>query len=486
LEQYSWRDEEAEFNASLAQFRTAIRLTNYDDPVRLHFIHSRSTHANAVPLLLIPPFPFTNLSLAHLIGHFTTPDDATKDMPFHLVVPSLPGLGFSDAIPSHERMMPLIAELFDKLMRRLGYAHYLATNTAATSNTVSDIDWRVINHIAVLYPDSCLGVHLISPRFGAPTFQNAPLEWVKWKTATAVSTPMLGYSREDISASKQGMFRKQAPNISGMGMDKLFEPNTLAYALCDSPTGLLLFILMVLRILGPNHEFSNKEIIRITELTWLPGPEGILRILANSASTSDNLKTGSSKPKVGITTFSGNQNHEIGGTESNTSSKKSSSGVYTCIAWGRRRYDIVSSQCLPGNPGLLAWERPKAIAAGVRKLAKAIVASDKRLQESVNPETVFLEQVIADGCQIAPAERSGTTIQTQETLPPGEAAGREDAVGRSKAAKDAKIAKRPPTPMFPMTAGESSQELVEGHGDSGQYSSEGSPTTIKPVRRSQT
>lgn len=410
---------------------------------------------------------------------FTTPDNPAEELPFHLVIPSLPGLGFSDAITSNKRMIPLIAEMFDTLMKRLGYSHYLATNTAPSPNSVSDIDWRVANNIATSYPDSCLGVHLVSPPFQPPTLQSAPLEWIKWKTAMTFSSPMLGYSQDDITAFRQQVKRTPVPLTPGLGVTKVFEPNTLAYALCDSPTGLLLFILMVLRILGPKHEFSNKELIQIAELTWLPGPEGTMRLWAHSASNTEDLRAGSKKPKIGITAFSGEKSQRQQGNALPTSSLD----VHTCLAWGRSKYDVVSWQRVSGSPGLLVWQRPEVIAAGVRGLAKAIVAKDDRLQEAKEPGTALLEQVVVEGDNLAPAEISGTTIQAQETspIPTGPVDKRKSGEDEGRG-EDGKMQRRPPTPMFPMLGEPSPDEA--NNGDISQGSSGGSPSTIKPVKRS--
>ncbi|KAG6041126.1 hypothetical protein E4U41_005929 [Claviceps citrina] len=420
LEHFSWREQEAAFNANVPQFRTAIRTASSEPPVRLHFIHSRSTHACAVPCLLIPPFPFTNLSLSHIINVFTTPDDPSTDLSFHVVIPSLPGLGFSDSISSNRPMLPLVAQMFDTLMKRLGYQHYLASTTTPSPNPVTDVDFRLINHIAFSYPDSCLGIHLLSPPFEAPTWQWSPLEWLRWKTAATLQTPCLGYTQHDITAFRQQARRlaeqKQLPLVPGMGfeMNKRLEPNTLAYALCDSPTGVLLFILMVLRTLAPKHEFSNDDVIRLAGLTWLPGPERTIRLWADCSSSIDDLPSSSLKPKAGITTYTEvNETSGVSQQQSDLPLPFSGPDVHTCLAWGKSRFNIVSSQTITGSPGLLAWERPEAIAAGVRGLAKAIIARDDRLQIVKEPAATLLEQVVVGGeiHQLLPTGLSGATIQ---------------------------------------------------------------------------
>ncbi|KHO00296.1 epoxide hydrolase [Metarhizium album ARSEF 1941] len=480
LDKYSWREQEAEFNATIPQFRTAIRTSSSDTPVRLHFIHSRSAHANAVPLLLIPPFPFTNLSLKRAINAFTTVNDPTTDIPFHLVIPSLPGLGFSDPITSNNRMIPLIAEMLNTLMRRIGYEHYLATNAAPSPNSVSDIDWRVINHVATSHSDSCLGVHLVSPPFKAPTLQSTPMEWIKCKAVMAFSKPMLGYSQDDVTAFRQQDKPKRVSvNDAQMSVNKVFEPNTLAYALCDSPTGLLLFILMVLRMLGPRHQLSTREIIEIAELTWLPGAEGTIRLLAHSASTTDDLKTGPRKPTAGITVFEDNKNHVA--DQEPSAMGPVSTNLYTCRVWGRRAYNIVSWQRVPGSPGLLIWERPEVIAAGVRRLAKSIVSRDDRLQKSTDAGAALLERVVVGGDEASPTGTPGTVLHMQGISHLGVAADGKPTAEHGQVDGDFKARRRPHTPLFP-SMGELYGDPDLDNEDFSQSSSAGSPSTIKPVR----
>ncbi|KAG5959805.1 hypothetical protein E4U58_004859 [Claviceps cyperi] len=443
LQNFSWRDQEADLNANVPQFRTEMRTSSTEAPVRLHLIHSRSTYANAVPCLLIPPFPFTNLCLSHLINIFTTPDDPFKDVPFHLVIPSLPGLGFSDPINSNEPVLPLIAQMFDALMKRLGYDYYLASTATPSPNSVTDIDFRLTNYIASLHPDSCLGVHLLSPPFRAPTWQSDPLEWLKWKTAAVLQTPCLGYTHQDIIAFQQQQQQQQIRQLPGpnqlplcpglnMGVNGGFEPNPLAYALCDSPAGFLLFILVILRNLGPEHEFSNRDVIKMVALTWLPGPEETMRLWTHCCSSSDDLSSSSLKPKVGVTTFSG-ADSETGGNSQQRDSLPlpiSSPGAHTCLAWGRSRFNIVSSQTVAGSPGLLAWDRPEVIATGVRELAKAIIASDDRLQAAKEPGTA-MQELIAGG------DEDDGSVFPVESLLGGEGAKKLGSEGE-------------PTPLFPV------------------------------------
>lgn len=436
LEKYNFREVEEGLNKT-PQFRTAISIASSEAPLRIHFLHIRSPHPNALPLLLIPPFPFSNLSLAHIITSFTTPEDVAINQPFHLVIPSLPGLGFSDPIP-FPKSTPAIStagEMLNTLMARLEYPYYLVSNTGAAHASPAEIDWKLVNYLATYHSGSCLGAHFISPPLASPKLHEAPLEWAKWSIASFFHAGILGYSDDDFSALRQTressgtavstshvhLRRKKTPTPAQLGLNRfgLREPNTLAYAMCDSPTGLLVVVLKGLRLLGPRTQFSPDQIITFTQLAWLPGPEYAMRFWAHCAAHDEEAEKKSAKekekeqekkmaaikPKVAITVFLGGKDEESGGVigESTADAGKDpislpreGSEKYVCPAWGNAHYDVVYSQRTPGKPGLLAWERPEVIAGGVRGLAKQILAVDKRLEPVIEPPATPLERVVID------------------------------------------------------------------------------------------
>lgn len=408
MEQYSWRDEEAKLNASVPQFRCSIDLPS-QSPLRIHFVHARSTHANAVPLLLIPPFPFSNLSLGHLIDACIEPDDAATTQPFHLVIPSLPGLGFSDALPNDLPVIPTVVQMLDALMKRLDYPLYIASNSGSSASSPADIDWRIMDHLATNYQASCLGTHMISPPLSPPRLREAPLEWAKWKVSSSLD-PVGGYTNEDVSAwrrTKSKSKRHEAPfGLAGLSSDP--EPNTLGYALCDSPTGLLLFVLMMLRTFDTQTELSPMQIITLTELLWLPGPEAMLRFWVYCASHEETRpRRLATKPTVGLTVFMGNDKVE---DDANSHLKPRKRG-YACPQWAKSRYNTVSLERISGNAGAVLWERPEVIVNGARGVARVILQSDKRMQAASEPGIALLEQVVVEGGRPALAEISGTTMQ---------------------------------------------------------------------------
>ncbi|KAL7937258.1 Alpha/Beta hydrolase protein [Trichoderma chlorosporum] len=392
LEHFTWREHEREINDSVPQFRISIPASAAGGPSRIHFIHARSRHPNAVPLLLIPPFPFTNLSFRHITDTFTDPNDADTNQAFHLIMPSLPGLGFSDFLPKNVPVVPKTAEMLDILMKRLGYRHYLATNSGSSISPQGGIDWKIITHLAANYSNSCLGVHLVSPPLKAPKALKSPVEWLKLTLAKTLQTSILGYTKEDIAAlqrserERAGTSPTVSPTLESFEIGA-YDPNTLAYALCDSPTGLLVFFLAIIRLLGSDKKFTSLELVTMTKLTWLPGPEGTLRLLAdNSLSARDDVELKSSrKPKASITVFLADDAAVQNGSSSATESvSPASNSSYVCPSWARQHYDVVWTGRVKGKQGLLAWERPQVIADGARNLAKALLAVDKRLYGAGN------------------------------------------------------------------------------------------------------
>lgn len=306
-------------------------------------------------------------------------------------------------------------------MKRLDYQHYIVTNAGPAASSPAQIDWKLIKHLSDHHSESCLGAHFISPPLAAPKLQESPVEWAKWTIANFTRSPMLGYSKEDFSAIQRTRNVHTGPAKPADHLDRInngeWEPNTMAYALCDSPTGLLLHVLKVLRIMNPKKELSPTEIITLAELIWLPGPEAALRFWAQCSSlvADDTVKKAAVKPKIGLTVFLGDDEGESD-EETEKALPRPARHTYVCPAWAHARYNVVSSNRVSGSPGFLALDRPEVIIDGVRGLTKAILATDKRMQASELPGVVLLEQIVVGGGNTAQADLSGTTVQdTAET-----------------------------------------------------------------------
>ncbi|KAF3358015.1 Metal homeostasis factor ATX1 [Verticillium dahliae VDG1] len=334
MEQYSWRQKEEELNEKLPQFRINISVPDAEAPVRIHFIHVRSSRPAAVPLLLLPPFPFTNLSLGHLVKLFTEPEDVDNGQPFHLA------------------------------------------------------DFAALSRRAARSPS------LRGPDAGATTN-------VK-KGATTT------------------------PSQFGLHKVGVLEPNTLAYALCDSPVGLLVFALKSLRTLGPRTDFTPADIVTLAMLAWLPGPEAALRFWAHCVGRHAEARSEHTRPRVAITVFLGDE-EEAGASEGDVEMAnlpRPAASVYSCPGWANSGYAVVHTNRAPGEPGLLAWERPEIIVSGVTGLAKRILAQDARLRPAKEPETVPLDGVAVVQEVTAPAAaRADEETGSRTTAPESKIAG---------------------------------------------------------------
>ena len=164
--QYDWRKVEARLN-SVPNFITEI------DGLDIHFIHVRSRHEEALPLLVSHGWPGSIIEQLKLIEPLTNPTahGGTAADAFHLVIPSMPGYGFSGKPTSTGWDAARIARAWDVLMKRLGYSRYVAQGG----------DWGavVVDLMAAQEPPGLLGIHsnmpgLIPADIDAAAFVNAP------------------------------------------------------------------------------------------------------------------------------------------------------------------------------------------------------------------------------------------------------------------------------------------------------------------------
>src|SRR6266702_4115185 len=144
--EYDWRKCEARLNA-LPQFKTEI------DGLDIHFIHIESAHKNALPLIMTHGWPGSVVELLETIGPLTDPTahGGRAEDAFHLVLPSIPGYGFSDE-PTELGWGPIrIAQAWAELMRRLGYTRYVAQG--------GDVGSQVTDAMGRLSLDGLIGIH---------------------------------------------------------------------------------------------------------------------------------------------------------------------------------------------------------------------------------------------------------------------------------------------------------------------------------------
>jgi pimeloyl-ACP methyl ester carboxylesterase len=152
LEHYDWRTQESVFNTTLPQYRTTIQVSQQHRrpatpssstsasspqtiPLRVHFVHKRSKHKNAIPLLFCHTWPASFIECHKIIDALADPHSlpsfgAGAQQAFHVVAPSIPGFGFSDAGSKEGFGLKETAEVFDGIMTGLGYEGYVVHGTA--------------------------------------------------------------------------------------------------------------------------------------------------------------------------------------------------------------------------------------------------------------------------------------------------------------------------------------------------------------------
>jgi pimeloyl-ACP methyl ester carboxylesterase len=208
---HDWRRCEEKLNA-LPQFKTEI------DGVNVHFIHVKSRHEKALPLIITHGWPGSVIELLEVIGPLTDPTahGGRAEDAFDLVLPSLPGYGFS-AAPTEVGWDPgRVARAWAELMHRLGYEHYVAQG--------GDQGAAVTDAMGGQAPAGLLGIHLNLLRQGLGNISGFPADSEEERAAVAaIST---------FRTSGFGYFLEQGT-----------RPETIGYALLDSPLALAAWIL---------------------------------------------------------------------------------------------------------------------------------------------------------------------------------------------------------------------------------------------------
>jgi pimeloyl-ACP methyl ester carboxylesterase len=234
---YDWRATERRLNA-IPQFRTEI------DGVGIHFLHVRSPHPDALPLVLTHGWPGSVLEFEKVIGPLTEPDDPADA--FHLVIPSLPGYGFSDRPTGTGWTVQRIAGAWRELMARLGYERYGAEGNDWGTSVTTSMGQQDTGQLA--------GIHVIPP-IAAPdpaTFDDL--------------TPAEEAALADL--------RHAEAHESGYAEQMTTKPQTVGYALTDSPTGLCAWIVEKFASWTdsngrPETVLTRDEMLDTVTLYWL-------------------------------------------------------------------------------------------------------------------------------------------------------------------------------------------------------------------------
>lgn len=246
---YDWRTQEAELNRH-PQFVTEI------DGQRIHFLHVRSRQPDAMPLLLTHGWPGSFVEFIDMIGPLTDPVAHGGDAAdaFDVVIPSMPGFGFSGPTREAGWDMPRIARAWAELMARLGYERYAAQG--------GDTGAVISPELGRIDPDHVVGIHvnnLVTIPSGAP----GELE-----------------NLSDVEGERLALMQRWQSELAGYISIQTTRPQTLAYALTDSPVGQLAWIVEKFKEwTDPAAELPEDAVDRdrlLTDVTlyWLTGTAG--------------------------------------------------------------------------------------------------------------------------------------------------------------------------------------------------------------------
>jgi pimeloyl-ACP methyl ester carboxylesterase len=209
--EHDWRKAESKLNA-LPQFTTEI------DGVNIHFIHVRSQHEDAMPLIMTHGWPGSVIELLETVGPLTDPTahGGSAGDAFHLVLPSLPGFGFSGEPTELGWESARIGRAWAELMNRLGYDRYVAQG--------GDVGTDVTDAMGRQGVDGLVGIHVNLLDGAVPLKDQLPTETEQERTALAAIETFL--------ADGFGYFLEQEK-----------RPQTIGYSLLDSPVGLAAWML---------------------------------------------------------------------------------------------------------------------------------------------------------------------------------------------------------------------------------------------------
>ena len=274
INDFDWRAREAELNR-YPQFLTEI------DGQQIHFLHIRSPEPNAFPLLLTHGWPSSVAEFVKVIGPLADPafHNLDPDIAFDLVIPSLPGFGFSGPVKEPGWDSIRTARAWDTLMKRLGYSRYGAHGT--------DVGAWVTRELGILAPDGLVGVHL-QQIFAFPSGADGEMEKL---------TP---FELEGIA------FFQEFLDAAGYHLIQAKRPGTLSYGLVDSPVGLLAWNSeLFFGHDGQGYSSTDRDdFLTHVSISWFTGTGGSsTNIYLENAITGGGLREEANRTPTGVAVF---------------------------------------------------------------------------------------------------------------------------------------------------------------------------------------
>jgi len=314
---YDWRAREARLNA-LPQFRTTI------DGLGIHFVHVRSAHRDALPLIITHGWPGSFVEFAKVIPLLT--DE------FHVICPSLPGYGFSDKPARPGWNVHRNAQEWTRLMARLGYERYGAVGSDWGTSISTSIGQQDGAHVA--------GIHLVPP-LAAPD--------------PATFNDLTEAERAAIDDMKE-----RAKTGDGYSVQQGTRPQTLGYGLVDSPAALCAWLVEKFCLwTDPRSELSRDDLLDNVMLYWITRTgTSSARLYWESIDEIKRLFTEPTVDPVRVPTGCSVFPHEV---------------PRVSRRWARRRFPDIRYWSEPPRGGhFAAFEQPDLFASDVREFFKLV------------------------------------------------------------------------------------------------------------------
>ena len=339
---YDWRKAEAKLNA-LPQFMTTI------DGLDIHYLHVRSRHQNALPMIITHGWPGSVFEFLKAIGPLTDPTahGGSAEDAFDLVLPSIPGYGFSGK-PSGTGWGPdHIARVWAELMKRLGYTHYVAQGG----------DWGAVITDAMgrQAPAGLRGIHVNLPAAVPPEVE----------AALAGTGPVPADLAEQERAVFEALSAYRKSGYSGYFVALTARPQAIGYGLTDSPAGLAAFILWHPGFAkwtyggDPHQSLTKDEVLDDFTLYWLTNSATSAGRLywenhGASPTSASALKTADIAVPVAITVFPDD--------------------IYRPPeTWARRAYrNLIYFHEVDRGGHFAAWEQPELFSAELRAAFRSL------------------------------------------------------------------------------------------------------------------
>lgn len=326
-DEFDWRAQEKSIN-DFAHFRAEV------DGLGLHFIHERGKGANPLPLVLLHGFPSSFLQMLKIIPLLTDPAGRGADAEdsFDVIVPSLPGYGFSDRPRERGMSVARMGELFAKLMtEELGYERF--------GVRASDLGAGVSRQLALAHPDLLIGLH------------------------HSGTSPYVMQMPQDLSKAEQKFVeeaRQFQMSEGAYAMQQSSKPQTLAYGLNDSPAGLAAWVVEKFRAWSDcdgdvEKRFTKDELL--TNLTTYWATETINSATRLYYETAHDQSAAGAGARVEVPTAMAMLPKDL---------------VRAPREWHEREYNVARWTELPRGGHFAEWEEPELLAADIRAFFRAL------------------------------------------------------------------------------------------------------------------